>query len=176
MITTPDKEKSCWCTNPAQYRGTVNGVQHHGQISVWLQIQQSEWSFHSAMAWGIWLIALSLQASVRVKERKRRTKSFTFSEITMSWSDVLGEGRLPWKQATSLPSQFYLGVSSIYTGPDVRWSSLQLWDVYPRFQSLKLGCHLSSEEHLELHLPRRSKGSLCSSSFQIRRMGEHWKY
>ena len=74
----------------------------------------------------------------------------------------------PWEEAVYLDVGFFLPLpldlefSSIGTGPDVRWSLLQLGDVYLKFRSLKFACHLGSEEVLVLSLPRRFKRSLCS--------------
>ena len=52
---------------------------------------------------------------------------------------------------------FHWTWSSSASGPDVRWSLLQLGDVYLKFKSLKFAYHLGSEEDLVLSLPRRFK-------------------
>ena len=73
-----------------------------------------------------------------------------------------------WEEAVCLDLGFFLLLpldlefSSISTGPDVRWSLLQLGGVYLKFKSLTFVCRLGSEEDLVLSLPRRFKHSLCS--------------
>ena len=94
-----------------------------------------------------------------------------FSWSMKCWSDVL-EGASTSLSAASLPTQVDLEIQ-YFTRPDVRWT-LQLWDVYVRFKTLKIGCHVGSEEDLVESLPRRFKGSLRSHWFQFRKVGDNW--
>lgn len=103
----------------------------------------------------------SFQVNARVKERKGRIKSFMFSQSMKSWSRILEGSSLPQYQMiysySTLSGELYL-----FTTPNVRWSLFQLWDVYLRSKSLKLGHYLSSEEDPIRSPLRRLKSNLCS--------------
>lgn len=62
--------------------GGRGGLWHQGQMGIFLyEMQQSKRLPLLAVAWEIWMLALSLQASIRVKGRKRRRKGFMFSKV-----------------------------------------------------------------------------------------------
>ena len=87
------------------------------------------------------------------KERKKN------DYLKKSWSIVLGRSSLCWHQLFLLRVNF---LSSILIGPGVKWSLLQLWDVYPQLESPTFGCHLGSEEDLEcVCAPSLSRVCLC---------------
>ena len=69
-----------WGVN--QRQGNEPGC-FYGQIRVFDDILQSERLPLLAVAWEIWMMALSFQASTRVKERKRGRNGFMFSKV---WS------------------------------------------------------------------------------------------
>ena len=94
-----------------------------------------------------------------------------FSWSMKCWSDVL-ERASTSLSAASLPTQVDLEIQ-YFTRPNVRWT-LQLWDGYVRFKTLKIGCHVGSEEDLVESLPRSFKGSLRSHWFQFRKVGDNW--
>lgn len=75
--------------------GKTRGLQYHGYIGISDDKSSSLRITPHSNAWGMWMRALSLQASARVKERKRNKQSFMFSSSMGSWTSVLDRNHGP---------------------------------------------------------------------------------
>lgn len=95
------------------------------------------WNFTPlAMAWEIW--RWNYLSRPMPKSRKEKRVLGLKYEVLIPY---LGRKRSTLMSAVSHSCQFDLEVSSIWSETGARWSVFQLWDVCPRFKSLKFGCH-----------------------------------
>lgn len=141
---TRDQDKSCQGTTPSHYGGTFNGTLE------FLRTNLVGWKAKSspcpAPSNGLRnrYDGVIFLGQCQSKERKEEVLCLKYEVLV--W--CFGRKQSTSLSALSLPSRFVLEVSSTCTWPDVRWSLLHLWSMYPRFKSLKFGCYLGNEEDL----------------------------